>query len=256
MAGATVFLTLPLGILLGSILGARLGARAVLRLLFPFPTIVYHLAVVEQRGLAEASAQAAASLGTVPMVFAWAIPFAWLSRRVGHPIHAFAVATAVSFVVRQYAPPASPAVAIALTAVAAVLLHEPGPPLAAPVPARNLAGRLLSIVGILAVLAALGRRADAFSVTLVAVLGAFPRMTMELAFGTWLAAGPVAARQALSGLPAGLCAALVWCCGLVWLPPWLPAPAVLVASGLGAAAVTAGLAWPYYRRGEGERVAA
>ncbi|MFZ5476094.1 MAG: hypothetical protein ACOZNI_04910 [Myxococcota bacterium] len=250
MAAATIFLTLPLGILLGSWLGARFGARAILRLLFPIPTIVYHLGVVMQRGVEAASTQAAASLATVPMVFAWAIPFAWLSRRVGSPFVAFVPATAVSFGVQRVAEPALAAlgpaaattVAVVVTALAVPLLRSPGPVAPAPLPAANLAGRLLSIVGILMALAILGKREGAVAAAGVAVLAAFPRMTMELSVGTWLAAGPEAARQALSGLPLGLWAALAWCCGLAWLPRVLPAPVAIGLSFVAAVAVTAGLA--------------
>jgi hypothetical protein len=241
MAGATVLLTLPLGVLLGSWLGARLGARATLRLLFPFPTIVYHLGVATEQGLAAASAQAAASLGTVPMVFAWAIPFSWASRRVRSPFVAFALATAVSFAVDRWAPPVSPLVALAITVAAVPLLRADGDA-PVPLPPANLAGRLLSIVGLLTLLGVLGKRGDPVSVALLAVLSAFPRMTVELTVGTWLAAGPDAARQVLSGLPLGLFAALVWCGGLTYLPhtPW-----ALAISFAGTCAVTGGLAWTH-----------
>lgn len=263
MGSAAVLVTLPAGVALGSWLAARLGARSALLLLFPFPVLVHHLGVHAEGGLAATQASVRASLASVPMVFSWAVPYAALAGRLRGrwaPALAMGGATAVAVALQRLWAPwvaaieadaaAVSALALVVAGLGGALLRVPADeaPLPATVSPASFGARLGSIVAVLLAVALLGSRTGPVAAAAVAVLTAFPRMTMELTVATHVSDGPRAARQVLAGLAPGLGAALAWCLAALWLPPLVGGEGALFAGGLGAVAVTGGLARAYVRR--------
>lgn len=268
MAWAALFVVLPLGILFGTWLGNKLGAPATLLLLFPFPVLVLHGIQFVEGGDAALLSATTSSLSSLPTVFSWAIPYFLLSKALDRTSLSGGVRVATCLaggvigsvvMLRVVAEPwrslADDRVMFTLASLGLVvfaqgamwLSKDARQPLDAVASRANVAGRVITILLILAVLTATHGRGDGLSLTLHMVLMSVPRMTMELTVSTHIGHGGAAARQVLWGLPLDTLSPIGWCLGVIWLSEPLGMPAAIAISAAWTVVYTGTLAWMYVR---------
>ncbi len=239
----SLFWTLPLGLILVSWVGAKLGARATFMLLPPFSVMLIHTGNYVSADLSVAAKAAALSMKSVPMVFAWAIPYFHISRRLDgrlssrheEVVASFVAATVAAFLIQAaYHPwwtPLTTRPDAQLAGVIAVLIFaawfvrlrsdERKPVSAVPTP-NALFGRIAIVLVMVSTLFATRSLPAQAALVLLVVLGTVPRMTFEMAVSTHLTNGVTASRQVLAGLPIGVTVVVIWCTALMQLPSRLP----------------------------------
>lgn len=264
-----MFVVLPLGILFGTWLGNKLGASATIMLLWPFPVLVLHGIQYGQGGDVALVSACSASLASLPTVFSWAVPYFLLSKALERTTLSKSIqvatclvggVTASALMLRVVAEPwralASNLGVLTLACLALVVSAQAsmwlGKDARRPLPATatraNVAGRVITILIILAVLTATHGRDDSLSLSTHMVLMSVPRMTMELTVSTHIGRDATTARQVLWGLPLETLSPIGWCLGILWLSEPLGVPSAIALSAAWTVIYTGALAWLFVRR--------